>query len=96
MADVRAGDAVPTCTDSSCKEISPDKAVFGANVPPGKLLTVYCTTKDEDERSDGDAQFCKNNVSNPHPESQAEADKYQAEFSQCLKDRSESRHQKKK
>lgn len=92
--EVRVAVTVPTCTDSSCKEISPDKLAAGAHVPPGKLLEVYCTSKAEDEQSDRDVEFCKNNVSNPRPQSQAEIDKWNAEFSQCLKDRRESRRKK--
>lgn len=92
--EVRIAIAAPTCTDPSCKEISPDKLATGAHVPPGRALIVYCTTKAEDEQTDRDLAFCKNNVSNPRPESEAERNKYTAEISQCLQDRSEFRRQK--
>jgi len=92
--EVRVAAAAPTCTDSSCKETSPDKITTGAHVPPGQMLGVYCTTKAEDEQADRDLEFCKNNVSNPHPNSQAETNKWTAEISQCLKDRREFRRQK--
>lgn len=91
---VRVAATVPTCTDSSCKEISPDRLAAGAHVPLGNMLEVYCTTKVEDEQSDKDAEFCRNNVSNPRPQSQTEMDKWSAEFSQCLTDRREFRRQK--
>jgi len=94
LGEVRVADAISTCTDSDCKEIASDKLANGAHVPPGQKLTVSCTTKAEDDVSDRDAEFCKNNVSNPHPQSQAEIDKWSAEYSQCLKDRSEFRRQK--
>ena len=55
---------------------------------------MYCTTKAEDEQADRDLAFCKNNVSNPRPESEVERNKYAAEISQCLKDRRELRRQK--
>ena len=92
--DVRVAAVAPICTDSSCKETSPDKLTSGAHVPPGQMLGVYCTTKAEDEQADRDSEFCKNNVSNPHPNSQPERNKWTAEISQCLKDRREFRRQK--
>lgn len=92
--EVRVAAAAPICIDSSCKEKSPDQLTQGAHVPPGQMLGVYCTTKAEDEQADRDLEFCKNNVSNPHPNSQAEWDKRNAEISQCLKDRREFRRQK--
>jgi hypothetical protein len=92
--DVRVAAVAPICTDSSCKETSPDKLTSGAHVPPGQLLAVYCTTKAEDEQANRDLEFCKNNVSNPRPESEAERNKWSAEISQCLKDRREFRRQK--
>jgi hypothetical protein len=92
--EVRVAAVAPTCSDSSCKETSPDKLTFGAHVPPGQMLGVYCTTKAEDDQADRDLEFCKNNVSNPRPDSKAEQDKWNAEISQCLKDSREFRHQK--
>jgi hypothetical protein len=56
---------------------------------------IYCNTKAEDEQSARDEEFCKNNASNPKPQTQAEMDKWGEEFSQCLKDRAEYRRQKK-
>ena len=91
---VRVTAAVPTCTDSSCKDISPDQLAAGAHVPPGDMLEVYCTTKAEDEQANRDLAFCKNNVSNPRPNSQAEFQKYGEEMDQCVKDRREFRRQK--
>lgn len=61
--DVRVAAVAPICTDSSCKETSPDKLTSGAHVPPGQLLAVYCTTKAEDEQANRDMEFCKNNHS---------------------------------
>ena len=92
--DVRVAAVAPICIDSSCKEKSPDQLTQGAHVPPGQLLAVYCTTKAEDEQANRDLEFCKNNVSNPRPESEAERNKWSAEISQCLKDRKEFRRQK--
>jgi hypothetical protein len=66
----------------------------GPYLEGGDELGLYCTTKAEDEQANRDLQFCKNNVSNPHPESQAEMDKWNAEIQQCLKDRVEFRRQK--
>jgi len=65
--EVRVAAVAPICTDSSCKETSSDKLTSGAHVPAGQMLGVYCTTKAEDEQADRDLEFCKNNVSNPHP-----------------------------
>ena len=92
--EVRAADAVSTCTDSSCKELSADKLTNGANVPPGKSLAVYCTTKADDEQAQRDMEFCKNNVSNPHPKSEAEMNKWKDEILECMSDRREFRRQK--
>ena len=61
--DVRVAAVAPICTDSSCKETSPDKLTTGAHVPPGQMLGVYCTTKAEDEQANRDMEFCKNNHS---------------------------------
>jgi hypothetical protein len=91
---VRVQDAVAPCTDSSCKELAHEKIVSGAHVPPGQQLGVFCTTKAEDEQANRDLEFCKNSVSNPRPDSKAEMDKWNAELSQCLKDRREFRRQK--
>jgi len=92
--EVRVVSAISTCTDSSCKETSPDKLTAGAYAPPGQLLFVYCTTKGEDEQSKRDMEFCKNNVSNPRPKSEAEMNKWKDEISQCVNDRREFRRQK--
>jgi hypothetical protein len=92
--EVRVADAISTCTDSSCKAIAPEKLTSGAHVPPGQSLAVYCTTKAEAEQENRDLEFCKNNASNPHPESEADMNKWRAEISQCLKDRAEFRRQK--
>ena len=94
--EVRVAEAVPTCTDSSCKEISQGKLAAGANVPIGSRLSLYCSTKADDEQFASDTTFCKNNASNPQPASPAEWEKHEAEFSQCLKDRSEYRREKEK
>ena len=95
VGEVRVAIAFATCADSSCKEKSPDQLTSGAHVPPGQLLAVYCTTKAEDEQSDRNLEFCRNNVSNPHPDSAAEMKKRFDEISQCLKDRNEFRRQQK-
>ena len=92
--EVRVADAVHTCTDSSCKEKSPDMLTNGAYVPPGQLLAVYCTTKVEDEQAKRDLEFCRNNGSDPRPKPGVEENKWNAEISQCLKDRREFRRQK--
>jgi hypothetical protein len=87
-------DAFAPCTDSSCKEVAHEKIVTGAHIPPGSQLLLFCSTKAEDDQSARDAEFCKNNVSNPKPQSEAEMAKWRAEYSQCLKDRAEFRHKK--
>jgi hypothetical protein len=92
--EVRVAIAIHTCIDSSCKETSPDELATGANIPSGKQLFVFCRTSAEDELSARDLEFCKNNVSNPHPSSVSEGNKWNAEISQCLKDRGEHRRQK--
>jgi hypothetical protein len=66
----------------------------GSYLEGGEKLGLYCTTKAEDEQANRDLQFCKNNVSNPHPEAQTERDKWSAEIQQCLKDRAEFRRKK--
>ncbi len=87
-------DAFAPCADSTCKEVAHEKIVTGAHVLPGSQLLLYCTTKAEDDQSARDAESCKNNVPNPQPRSEAEMDKWRAEYSQCLKDRADFRRQK--
>lgn len=92
--EVRVQLAVPTCLDAACKESSKDQLAADAHVPAGQLLDVYCTTDAEDAETKRDVEFCSNNVSNPHPVSQPEREKHNAEMQQCLKDRAEYRQQK--
>jgi hypothetical protein len=94
MGEIRVAVAAPTCKDASCKEIDSDKLASGVHVPPGQAVGAYCKTKAEDELSDRDAELCKNTASNPRPQSQAEWEKWNAEYGQCLKDRAESRRKK--
>jgi hypothetical protein len=94
VGEVWVQEAIAPCTDSSCKQVAHEKIAAGVHVPPGKVLTVFCSTKAEDEQTARDTEFCRNNVSNPRPESEAEVEKWRSEFFQCLKDRAEFRRQK--
>ena len=75
------------CVGSDCNAMEPEKRTLGAHVASGQAVMVHCTTRAEDEQAVRDMEFCRNNVSNPRPDSQQEAQKRQAEIDQCLKDR---------